>query len=194
MPSPVLALVLTTGTSPPKRLDHDLAVGELLQDAVGVDPLLVDLVHGDDDRHARRADVLDRLLGLRHDPVVGGDHQDGDIGDIRSTGAHRGEGLVTRGVDERDQAAVALHLVSADHLGDPTGLPGGDLGLADGVEQRRLAMVDMAEHRDHGRARHQRAGRRTGQVEQRMAAPSGRRWRPAAVSAAASSDSASKPK
>ena len=42
------------------------------------------------------------------------------------------------------------HLVGADVLGDPAGLAGGDVGLADAVEQGRLAVVDVA-HDGHDR-------------------------------------------
>ena len=45
-----------------------------------------------------------------------------------------------------------IDLVGADVLGDAAGLAGGDLGLADGVEQRGLAVVDVAHDRDHGGA------------------------------------------
>ncbi len=74
-------------------------------------------------------------------------------------------------VDEGDPAAVLLDLVGADLLGDPAGLAGGDGGLADGVEQRGLAVVDVAEHGDHRRSRHQR--RRVGArlVEEWVAPP-----------------------
>ena len=44
-------------------------------------------------------------------------------------------------------------------LGDAAGLAGDDVGAADRVEQRRLAVVDMAHDRDHRRARLQRLGR-----------------------------------
>ena len=59
-------------------------------------------------------------------------------------------------VDEGHRAAVAdIHLVGADMLGDATGLAGHHVGLAQGVEQRGLAVVDMAHDRDHGRAGHE---------------------------------------
>ena len=44
-------------------------------------------------------------------------------------------------------------LVGADVLGDAAGLGLDDLGLADGVEQRGLAVVDVAHDGDHRRAR-----------------------------------------
>ena len=51
--------------------------------------------------------VVERLDGLRHDAVVGRDHQDGDVGDLGAAGAHGGEGLVAGRVDERDLAVPA---------------------------------------------------------------------------------------
>ena len=46
-----------------------------------------------------------------------------------------------------------MDLVGADVLGDAAGLARGDVGLADRVEQRRLAVVDVAHDRDDRRAR-----------------------------------------
>jgi hypothetical protein len=42
--------------------------------------------------------VVDRLRGLRHHAVVGGDDDDDDVGDLGAAGAHGGERLVARGV------------------------------------------------------------------------------------------------
>ncbi len=119
-------------------------------------------------------DVLDGLLGLRHDPVIGGHDQDRDVGHVRAAGAHRRERLMARGVDEGDQATVALDLVRADDLGDPAGLACGNLRLAHSVQERCLAMVDMAEHGHDRRPGDQRPGCRTGEVEQRVAPPAAR--------------------
>ena len=47
---------------------------------------------------------------------------------------------------------VVVDLVGADVLGDAAGLARGDLGLADRVQQRGLAVVDVAHDRDHRRA------------------------------------------
>ena len=55
-------------------------------------------------------------------------------------------------VQERDRVVAVVHLVGADVLGDAAGLARGHLGLADGVEQRGLAVVDVAHDRDHRRA------------------------------------------
>ena len=55
-------------------------------------------------------------------------------------------------VEEGDRLVADVDLVGADVLGDAAGLAGDDVGLADGVEQRRLAVVDVAHDRDHRRA------------------------------------------
>ena len=45
------------------------------------------------------------------------------------------------------------HLIGADMLGDAAGLVRRDIGLAHRVEQRGLAVIDMAHDGDDGRAR-----------------------------------------
>ena len=130
--------------------------GQLVLDSVGVRVRKVDLVDRDDDRHLGRARVRDRLLGLRHDAVVGGHDEHGQVGDVGAAGAHGRERLVARRVEEGDLAAVVVDLVGADVLRDPACLGGGDRRLADRVQERRLAVVDVAHDRDHRRPRTQR--------------------------------------
>ena len=62
------------------------ALGHLGAHAGRVGALLVDLVDRDDDRHLGGLGVVDRLLGLRLDAVVGGDHDHGDVGDAARRG------------------------------------------------------------------------------------------------------------
>jgi hypothetical protein len=98
--------------------------------------------------------VTDRLDGLGHDLVVGGHHQHDDVGDLRAASAHRGERLVARRIEEGDALpSRQAHVVRADVLGDATGLACDDVRLADVVEQRRLAVVDVTHDGDHGRPR-----------------------------------------
>ena len=131
-------------------LDDDAGLGQLGLDPVRVGVGLVDLVEGDDDRDLGRLGVADRLERLGHDAVVGRDHDDRDVRDPRAAGAHRGERLVTRRVEEDDALAVLDDLARADVLGDAAALAGGDLGRPDRVEQARLAVVDVA-HDGHDR-------------------------------------------
>ena len=62
------------------------ALGHLGAHALGLGALLVDLVDRDDDRHVGRARVVDRLLGLRLDAVVGRHHDHGEVGDAARRG------------------------------------------------------------------------------------------------------------
>ncbi len=132
-------------------LGDDAVLGELLAHAGGVGSGLVDLVHGHDDGHACGLGVVDGLDSLRHDAVVGSHDKNDDVGHLGTTGTHGREGLVTGGVDEGDGATVNLDLRGTDGLRDAAGLALGDAGVADGVKQRRLAVVDVAHDGDHGR-------------------------------------------
>ena len=129
-------------------------VGELLLHALDVRVRLVDLVDRDDDRDLRGPRVVDRLDRLRHDAVVGRDDEHDDVRRLGAAGAHEREGLVAGSVEEDDRLALRLDAVGADVLRDPAGLAGRDLRLADRVEERRLAVVDVAHDRDDRRARH----------------------------------------
>ncbi len=62
-------------------LGQQAAIGKLLLDALGLGVGLVDLVDGHDDRHLRGAGVVDGFERLGHHAVVGGNHQDDDVGD-----------------------------------------------------------------------------------------------------------------
>ena len=129
-------------------LGNQSVVHQLLPDPVRGGVRLVHLVHGDDDRDARRLGVIDRLHRLRHDAVVGRHDQDHDVGGLRATGAHGGEGFVAGRVQERDLAVARLHLIGPDVLRDAAELLLGDPGLPDGVEERRLPVVDVPHDRD----------------------------------------------
>ncbi len=139
------------GVSAP-LLGHDAELGQLLLDLVDVGVGLVDLVDDDDHRHLGRLGVVDGLDRLRHDAVVGRHHDGRDVGDLGAARPHGGERLVARRVQERDGLAVVRDLVGADVLRDAARLAGRHRGLADGVEQARLAVVDVAHHGDHRRA------------------------------------------
>ncbi len=125
----------------------------------------VDLVERHDDRHLGRLGVRDGLDRLGHHAVVGGDDQHDDVRDVGPAGPHGGERLVAGRVDERDLAALGLDLVGADVLGDAAALRIHHVGLADAVQQRGLAVVDMAEDGDHRRPGPQVLGHALGIVD-----------------------------
>ena len=114
---------------------HQLVLGQLLTDAVGIGGRLIHLVDGDDRLHAGGLRVVDGLNGLRHNAVVRRDDQNGDIRCLRAAGTHGGERLVAGGVEEGDALAVKLHGIRADVLRDAAGLAGGHVALADIIEQ-----------------------------------------------------------
>ena len=86
-----------------ERLDLHVVLQQFLHHALRIGLGLVDLVDRDDDRRLGRLGVADRLDRLRHDAVVGGDHQHHDVGDLRAARAHGGEGRVAGRVDEGDR-------------------------------------------------------------------------------------------
>ena len=135
-------------------LEHHVVIEQGLLDALGIGIGPVDLVDRDHDRHPGRLGVIDRFDGLRHHAVVGGDHEDHDVGHLGAAGAHLGEGGVAGRVDEGHRPAGAdVHLIGADMLRDAAGLVGRDIGAAQRVQERGLAVVDVAHDGDHGRAR-----------------------------------------
>src|SRR5690606_36458396 len=64
-----------------------------------------------------------------------------------------GERGVAGGIQEADDALGRFDVVGADVLGDATGLAGRNLGAADVVQQRGLAVVDVAHDGDYRRTR-----------------------------------------
>ncbi len=102
--------------------------------------------------------MIDRFPGLRHDAVIGGHDEHDDVGDLGAAGAHHRERGVAGRVKEHDALArlfAGAHQVGADVLRDAAGFALGDAGLADRVEQRRLAVIDVAHDRHDRPARDQ---------------------------------------
>ena len=62
---------------------------------------------------------------------------------------------MARGIQEGDQAVVDLDLIGTDGLGDAAGLACGNVGLADGVQNTGLAVVNVAHDADHRGTLHQ---------------------------------------
>ena len=136
----------------------DAARGKLHDHTAGIGLRLIDLVDGDDDGNLGGLGVIDGFEGLGHDAVVGGHDHDDDVGDLGAACTHAGEGLVAGGIEEDDLAAEGRRvflgdadLVGTDVLGDAAGFASGDVGGADGVEQRGLAVIDVAHDGDDGR-------------------------------------------
>ena len=131
-------------------LGNDIERRQLVLHPFRIRAFEIHLVHGDDQRHLGGAGVVHRFFGLRHHAVVGGHHQDHDVGGTRAPGPHGRERGMAGRVDEADVAVVGFDVVGADVLGDAASFPGDYAGVADVVEQRCLAVVHMAHDGDHG--------------------------------------------
>ena len=98
--------------------------------------------------------MIDRFARLRHHAVVCRDDEHDDVGDFRAAGAHQRERFVARRVEKHDvPAGFRGDVIRADVLRNAAGLALGDAGRPDGVEQRRLAVIDVAHDRHDRGAR-----------------------------------------
>ena len=104
-------------------------------DTIRVGLFLVHLVDGNDDGNASGTGVIHGFLGLGHYTVIGGHHQDNDVGALGTPRTHRREGGVARSIQEGHHAMVGFNVVCANVLGDTPGLAGRHLGTANVIQQ-----------------------------------------------------------
>jgi hypothetical protein len=90
----------------------------------------------------------DGFSGLGHDSIIGCNDENDDIGPLSAARTHGSESRVAWRVQESDRPATMLDLVSADVLGDAANLPGGDIRVADSIQQGGLAVIDVAQNGD----------------------------------------------
>ena len=126
-------------------------LGQLCEDAVGICSVLIHLVDCHNNGNVRSLGVVDGLNRLRHDAVVGRDHEDRNIRAHCAARAHLGEGRVARGIEEGDGLVVYLDGIRANVLGNAAGLARRDLRVTDIVEKGGLAVVDVAHDDDDRR-------------------------------------------
>ena len=94
--------------------------------------------------------MVNCLYRLRHDAVVCGNHQNDDVRHLRAARTHRRERRVTGRINKGDLLALCRNRVGTDALRDAARFPRGDRGGTNGVEQRRLTVVNVTHHRDNG--------------------------------------------
>ena len=132
----------------------DLMLQEIGAHTVRLGVGFIDLVDGDDDRNLRGLGVMYGLDRLWHYAVIGGDHEHDDIGDLGAARAHRREGGMAGRIDEGNLGARRRgYLIGADMLGDTAGFARRHIGRSNSVEQRSLAVVNMAHDGDDWCAR-----------------------------------------
>ncbi len=132
-------------------LEHHARGHEIVARLVQVAAGLVHLVDRNDERRLRVHNDLDRFFRLRLHAFVRGNDEDRKVRHLRAARTHRRERLVSGRIDESNFAVGVYYFVRGSRLRDAARLTGGDVRLADIVEQRRLAMVNMAHHDDDRR-------------------------------------------
>ena len=106
-------------TSPIFRCKADF--GKLPLNFFGFCILFVDFVYGDDNGDSGRSGVINGLCCLGHNPVIGCNHQNHDIGNLGASSSHCRKGFVAGGVYKGDLAFVGADMISANMLGNPSG-------------------------------------------------------------------------
>jgi hypothetical protein len=107
---------------------------QLFLHAIEVRTREIHLVDGHHYLHMRRGlGVVNRFGGLRHDAVVGGNHQHNDIGDIRSARAHCCERGMPRRIDKGNLVAIVIDAVGSNVLRNPAGFASRDARLSNRV-------------------------------------------------------------
>ena len=139
---------------------HDFILRQFLADALGVRRFLVNFVHGHHQRHTGGFGVGNRFHRLRHHAVIGGHHQNHDVGGLRAACTHSGKRFVPRSIQERHHAARCFDVIRADVLRDAARFACHHFAAADVVQQRSFTVVNVPHHRNNGWARQQfcRAG------------------------------------
>ena len=78
--------------------------------------------------------MVDCFEGLRHDAVIGGDNEHGNIRYLSAAGAHGRKGFMTRSIQEGNFLTVKVDLIGADMLGNTAGFTIHDIAGTYGVQ------------------------------------------------------------
>jgi hypothetical protein len=96
---------------------------------------------------------MNRLHGLRHYAVIGGDDQNHDVGHLGAPRPHCCKRGVAGRIDEGDLCAGGRgYLIGAYMLGDAASFARRYFRGTNGIKERSLAMIDVAHDRDDWRA------------------------------------------
>ena len=95
--------------------------------------------------------MIDGLDSLLHDSVIGCDNEDDNVRDLGTASAHGSERFMAGRIQEDYFPGFQLDEVGTDMLGDAAGFPGRHVRVPNGVQERGLAVVDVAHDRDDRR-------------------------------------------
>ena len=102
--------------------------------------------------------MADGFLSLRHDTVVDGHDQNGDVGHVGSASAHLGKGFVARSIDKGDGMAVSFNLIGSNVLGDAAFFARNDVNADNPVQERGFSVVDVSQEGNNRRTRLEQSG------------------------------------
>ena len=122
---------------------------QLLFHLVDVRRWKIDLVDCYHDFHVGRGlGMINCFDRLRHDAVIGRHYQNNDVSDVRAARPHRGESGVAGRIDKSYFRFFVFNLIRADVLGNSTGFTRRHSRLADCVQQRSFAVIDVTHKSD----------------------------------------------
>ena len=125
--------------------------GQLPFDPIRIRIGFVDFVDRNDNRDIGGAGMINGFNGLRHHAVIGGHHQNDDVGDFGAARPHGRERLMTRRVQKGDLSPFGGDMVGADMLGNAAGFQIGNSGFADNIQQGGFAVIHMSHNGYHRR-------------------------------------------
>ena len=96
--------------------------------------------------------MIHRFQRLRHDPIVGRDNKNDQVGYLGSAGAHCGKRFMAGRIQKSDHSTRSAHMIGPNMLGNSASLAAGNAGASNIVEQRSLAVIDVSHHGNNGRA------------------------------------------
>ncbi len=123
---------------------HQTGFCQLMFGEIGVGIWAVDLVECNDDGNAGSLGMCNGFAGLRHDAVSGSHDQNYYISTLGTASAHCSKCCMAWSIQEGDQTVFLDHLVSTDVLGNTACFAARYIGVADGIQQGSLAMVNVA--------------------------------------------------
>ena len=134
-------------------LRHQTIFGHLATYAIRIGGFLIDLRNSNDNRNIRSLRVVNSFHRLRHNTVIGSDHNNSQVCRFSTTCTHSGKCFVTWGINKSDNASASIHrqtyLVSTDMLGNSTRFVLTYISTTNGIQQTGLAVVNMAHDGDN---------------------------------------------